>query len=135
MGIRDRGIVMTAAAYVERAASRGVRLRDIIVRRMGLSAKEAVPLAARKIRAGTGTYENICRGRLKDIGAHLHDALRQALIRELFLEIEAHTNELSALLADGADPCGGEVQQVAARLAQLRREIGEAPETRDGGGR
>ncbi|MGU3496374.1 hypothetical protein ACLBXM_20230 [Xanthobacteraceae bacterium A53D] len=135
MGIRERGIVMSAAAYVERAASRGVRLRDIIAKRMGLSAKEALPLAARRIRAGAGTYENICRGRLKDIGAHLHDALRQALIRELLAEIEAHTHELTVLLSDGADPSGGEVRAVVARLAEIRRALGEAPEGRDGGAR
>ncbi|MFG1429306.1 hypothetical protein [Roseixanthobacter glucoisosaccharinicivorans] len=127
MVIRHRGTVMSAVAYVERASRRGVRLRDILAKRSGLSAKEAVPVAARAVRAGAGTFENICRGRIKEIGAHLNDALRDALIRELLTEIEIHAAELSGLLADGSDPSGGEVQQVVARVAQIRRAIGEPP--------
>ena len=123
MDIRQRGMIMSAAAYVERASRRGVRLRDIIARRRGLSAKEALPVAARAVRAGAGTFENLIRGRIKDIGAHLNDALRQALIRELMLELEAHANELAVILADGADPTGGEAGEVVERIAQIRAAL------------
>ena len=124
MVIRDRGIVMSAAAYVDRAARRGVRLRDILANRLGLPAKEAAPLAARRVRIGAGTFDNICRGRLKGIEAHINDTLKDALARELCIEIERHANELTQLLADGADADSREVREISQMVARLRAALG-----------
>lgn len=124
MVIRERGIVMSAAVYVDRAAKRGMRLRDLISDRLGVSARDAVSQAARSVRVGSGTFENICRGRLKGIGAHINDKLREALARELCVEIERHANELAQLLADGADADSREVQEISKMVARLRAAIG-----------
>lgn len=124
MVIRERGIVMSAAAYVDRAAKRGLRLRDLLAERFGVPARDAASLAARRVRIGAGTFDNICRGRLKGIEAHINDKLREALARELCVEIERHANELAQLLVDGADVDSGEVREISQMVARMRAALG-----------
>lgn len=124
MVIRERGIIMSAAAYVDRAAKRGLRLRDLLAGRFGVPARDAASLAARRVRIGAGTFDNICRGRLKGIEAHINDKLREALARELCSEIERHANELTQLLADGADADSREVHEISQMVARMRAALG-----------
>ncbi|MFG1340394.1 hypothetical protein [Xanthobacter autotrophicus] len=124
MVIRERGIVMSAAVYVDRAAKRGLRLRDLLAGRFGVPARDAASLAARRVRIGAGTFENICRGRLKGIEAHINDKLREALARELCSEIERHADELAQLLADGAGADSREVQEISQMVTRLRAAFG-----------
>lgn len=124
MVIRDRRIMMSAAVYVDRAAKRGMRLRDLLAGRFGVPARDAASLAARRMHVGAGTFDNICRGRLKGIEAHINDKLKEALARELCTEIEQHAAELAQLLADGADADGREVLEISQMVARLRAALG-----------
>lgn len=118
---------MTAAVYVERAQRRGVLLRDIIARHEGISVKEALPVAARRIKEGQGTFENVCRGRLKGIGAHINDKLKRALAREILREIDKWTAELDQLLDDGSPTDLVEVETIAQTVKRLKDAIKEEP--------
>lgn len=127
MVIRHRRTIMTAAVYVERAQRRGVLLRDIIARHEGLSAKEALPVAARRIKEGQGTFENVCRGRLKGIGAHINDKLKRALAREILREIDKWTAELDQLVGDGLSADLVEVESISQTVKRLKASIQDDP--------
>jgi hypothetical protein len=110
---------MTSAAYVDQAAKRGRWLRDLIARHNNTDAKSAMPIAAERLNIGPGSFQMICRGTLKEVGAHVYDALQNALARELLVEAQMHVQEIAALMADGSDPRSDQVLEVAAQLAKI----------------
>ena len=85
--------------------------------------RQARQYLARRLGIAPGTLENLRRGRIKDPRKSLYDKLQAAVIRELEAEMRAHEHELQLLKQKGADPRGGEVQEVLANLQAIHEAM------------
>jgi hypothetical protein len=118
---------MSSLVYAERAREWGVTLEDRERARTGLPLPMARKRVADRAGASPGTLENLRKGRLKNIAAHLYDRLRLLVIAELQAEVIAHEHEIETLLAIGADTRDDEMAEAKASLreikALLKREV------------
>lgn len=115
---------MSAVAFVERAAEMAAKLEDDRARRDGLFLVDARPLVAREIGVSPGTFENLRRGRLKDIGHLLYSTLQRAMMRRLQAELRRIEHEIGLLTAQGADPLSNQMAAALADDAAVRRALG-----------
>jgi uncharacterized protein YhaN len=127
MGVIRELMVMTAAAYVERARDWSTRLEDKEAERSGVNLSEARKVVAREIGASPGTLENLRNRRVKGIAAHIYDRLRARVIRELESEMRHLEHELQILKQTGVGPSDGETEAVVAGLAKVREALGLPP--------
>lgn len=124
--IREQ-LVMTSAAYLERARGWVRTLEDREAARNSHPVSEARPSVARRTGISPGTLANIRNGRLKAIAVHVYDRLRAAVIRELETEVRHLEHELQLLRTAGVDPREGEMEEVVASLAKVREALGLPP--------
>lgn len=115
---------MNSAAYVDTAEGWAKRLEDREAARSGTTVAEARRVIATRTTVAPGTLENLRKGRLKAIAAHVYERLRASVIKELEAEVRALEHELQLLRATGADPRHGEIDAVVASLASVRKALG-----------
>ena len=115
-------IVMSTAAYLERADKWCERLEKREMAR-GKPIAEARRAIARSIGAAPGTLFNLRNKRLKNVGAKIHDGLRQLLINELTLEIKRHEQEIQLLKELGGPAADLDLEEVEAQLAKIRAAL------------
>lgn len=123
MSVHPRG---TAASFVDQAGAWGRRLEDREADRLGMTVREARAVVARRSGVAPGTLENLRKGRLKSVGAHVYARLRAAVIRELEAEHAALEHELQLLRAAGSDPRENEIAAVVASREAVRSALREA---------
>lgn len=75
---------------------------------------------ARRLRIGTGTFENLVRGRVKRIDATIRDRLQALLVREIEQEISRLTHELEMARQCGAHLASQQVGEIETHLAKAR---------------
>ncbi len=119
-----------AAAFVGRAKGWAETLETLEAKRSRVNLEEARPIVARKTGVLPGTLENLRNGRLKAIGTHIYEALRQRVIRELQDEKARLDHEIQIALATGMDPRSGEVASLEADQALVNRALGLGEGTR-----
>jgi uncharacterized hydantoinase/oxoprolinase family protein len=111
---------MSATDYTDRARGWGSFIEKRERLRNGRSTEDARRRIASKVGVTPGTLENLRKGRLKSIAAHVYDRLHLLFVTELRAEEAAHEHELETLMATGADPRGSEVAEVEANLRKIR---------------
>lgn len=134
--IHRRGIFMSAAVFVDRAREWERALVKKEADRSGLPSNEARVKVAHKIGALPGTLENLRRGRLKEVAAHLYAGLRAGVEAELEAELRHVQHSLHLVRQAGLDPRSGAHFSLVANEARLRQALGlngAAPD--DGGAR
>lgn len=110
---------MSSATYTDRARDWGDALEERERRKSGRTRAEARRRVAAQIGIAPGTLDNLHRGRLKNIAAHVYDRLRCLVISELQEEMAAHEHEIALLMAIGADPRDDEVAAARAGLRKI----------------
>lgn len=120
----------SATLYVGRARNWAKTLEDQEAVRRVVSIEDARQHVARQTGVLPGTLENLRRGRLKEVAAHVYERLRAAIVRELLAEKARLDHELQIALQTGVDPRGPEVAALAADQALVRQALGL-----DGGGK
>jgi hypothetical protein len=115
---------MQSTPFVERAASWARRLEDREAKRSGSPIVLARDAVARRTLIAAGTLENLRKGRLKAIAAHVYESLRAAMVRELASEVRSLEQEIDALVASGADARASEIRAILASLQEARKALG-----------
>ncbi|MBN9434023.1 MAG: hypothetical protein J0I45_16450 [Bosea sp.] len=111
---------MSALTYNDRARDWGRVLEDRERARSGLPLNQARERVAAKVGASPGTLENLRKGRLKKIAAHVYDRMRWLVIAELQAEVAAHEHEIQTLMAIGADPHSDAMEEAQTSLRQIK---------------
>jgi transposase-like protein len=114
---------MTTAAYVDTARTWVRRLEDAEAIRSSVPVNTARSSVARKVGVHPGALANIRHGRIKAIAAHVFDALRGAVERELLHEIARLEHELALLRQSGVDPREDQMREVETHLAAAREAL------------
>lgn len=110
---------MSSTTYTDRARDWGKALEDRERSRTGRSSVEARRRVAAQVGVAPGTLENLRKGRLKNIAAHVYDRLRCLVIAELQAEVAAHEHEIQTLMAIGADARSDEVSEARQNLREI----------------
>lgn len=121
---------MSAAAFVDRAREWERALVTREATRSGLPSNAARVKVAHKVGALPGTLENLRRGRLKEVAAHLYAGLHAGVVAELEAELRHVQHELNLARQAGLDPRSGSFFSLAANEARLKAALGltEAPD-------
>ncbi len=115
---------MTAQEFVDRSEAWAKALEDKEAERAAVPLSEARVKVSGRAGVNPGTLENLRKGRLKAIAAHVYEALRVALIRELEAEMRALDHQLHVLRQSGEDPRSDKTAAVLADIAVVRRALG-----------
>lgn len=115
---------MTPAAYVDAAQGWARELEDREARRTGMTVAEARKVVANRTTVAPGTLENLRKGRLKAVAAHVFERLRTGVIAELEAEVMRLEHELTVLRQTGSHPGSDEMAEVEAGLAKAREALG-----------
>lgn len=124
---------MSAAEFVDRARGWERVLVGKESARSGRSSNAARQRVASKVGVAPGTLENLRRGRLKDITAHLYAKLHASVIAELEAELRHVEQELEIARAAGLDVAAGATFSLVANEARLKEALGLTPASNDGG--
>ena len=114
---------MTTLMIDETAAAFARRLEDRERSRCGVSLPVARDAVARRTGVAVGTLENLRRGRIKGVRAWIEAALRAALVKELEAELARTEHELTVLRAALHRMDQGQIGEVEASIAALRRTL------------
>ena len=93
--------------------------------RLGCRATARRSLAG-KLRIGSGTLENLIRGRVKRVDAAIRDRLQALLIKELELEIGRLWHDLEIARQTGAHPNSDEITKAEKLLFEARAVLNGA---------
>jgi transcriptional regulator with XRE-family HTH domain len=115
---------MHAATYVDYARSLAKRLEDAEAVRSEMALRDVRRAVASKAGVSPGTLENLRNGRLKAIAAHVLDALRGAVERELQNEIRRLEHDLQVLRQTGVDAREDQVGEVQRHLTAAKEALG-----------
>jgi hypothetical protein len=125
--IHRRGIIMSAAAFVDRARQWERVLVTKEAARTGLPSTAAREKVAHRVGALPGTLENLRRGRLKEVAAQLYAGLHAGVIADLEAELRHVQHELDLARQQGLDPRSGSVFSLVANEARLKTALGLTP--------
>lgn len=123
---------MSAAAFVDRAQAYERLLVDKEAARSGQSSNAARQKVAQRVGAAPGTLENLRRGRLKEIAAHVYAKLHASVVAELEAELRHVETQLAIARATGLDVAAGGVFSLEANETRIKEALGLTPPT-DGG--
>lgn len=84
---------------------------------------EARRSIARAIGVAPGTLFNLRNKRLKNVGAQIHQGLRQLLIHELTEEMRRHENEIEHLKRLAGPAAELDLFEVEAQLAKIKEAL------------
>ena len=115
---------MSAAAFVDRAREWERALVTKEASRSGLPSNAARERVAHRVGALPGTLENLRRGRLKEIAAHLYAGLHAGVVSELEAELRHVQHALEMARQQGLDPRAGAFLSLAANEARLKSALG-----------
>jgi hypothetical protein len=99
------------------------RSLERIERAKGSTVEVARRRTARRLRVGSGTFENIIRGRVKRVDAWLRDRLQALLVQELEAEIARLEHELQMVRQSGSHLASDQVREIETHLAAARSLI------------
>lgn len=100
-------------------------LEESEAKRRGCSREIARPFLASRLKVLPGTIENIIRGRVKEPRERIKDAVRNAFIREMEMEIQRLSHEIEMARASGARPDDHEIVEAKAHIEAAKRLMGK----------
>jgi hypothetical protein len=120
-----QGENMSSAAVMEQARTlaRSLERRERL--RVGTAARARSSIAG-KLGIGSGTLENIVKGRVKRLDSWIRDKLQALLIRELEAEITRLTHELETARRSGARLDSEQMGEVETHLAAAKAILNAA---------
>ncbi len=118
---------MSAAAFVDRAQAYERLLVDKEAARSGQSSNAARQKVAIRVGAAPGTLENLRRGRLKEIAAHVYAKLHASVVAELEAELRHVEHELAIARTAGLDVAAGGFLSLEANETRLKEALGLSP--------
>lgn len=124
---------MSAAAFVDRAQAYERLLVDKEAARSGQSSNAARQKVAMRVGAAPGTLENLRRGRLKEVAAHVYAKLHASVVAELEAELRHVEQQLAIARATGLDVAAGGVFSLEANEARLKEALGLDAAPNEGG--
>ncbi len=123
MRIPRERISMTATVYLERARDWARMLEDREAAATGEPLRQARVAVARKIGVASGTLENLRKGRLKSVPAHVFDFIRSGVLRALEAELRHVEFEIQIARQTGLDAASSDFQSALASQARLRSAL------------
>ena len=124
---------MSAVEFLDRAREWERVLVAKEADRSGRPEHEARATVAHRAGALPGTLENLRRGRLKEVAAHIYAGLRAGVEAELEAELRHAQHQLLIVRAAGLDPHSGAYFSLVANEARLKEALGIADTPSDGG--
>lgn len=115
---------MSAAAFVDRAREWERVLVNREVARSGRRSNAAREKVAHRVGTSPGTLENLRRGRLKEIAAHVYAKLQASVVAELEAELRHVTHALEVARKAGLDVGAGGFLSLVANEARIREALG-----------
>lgn len=125
---------MSAAAFVDRAQAYERLLVDREAARTGQPSNAARQKVAQRVGAAPGTLENLRRGRLKEIAAHVYAKLHASVVAELEAELRHVERQLAIARATGLDVAAGGVFSLEANETRIKEALGLTPPASSDGG-
>lgn len=115
---------MATAAFMDTARAWGRALEDREAVRSSVPIADARKRVARRTGISPGTLENLRNGRLKAIGAHVFERIREAVVADLNAEMARLEHELAMARTSGLDARDDDFAAAAAALEKARALIG-----------
>jgi ribosomal protein L29 len=123
MRIHAERTMLTAAETIEVAQLWGRYLEQREGERYGGDLKKVRPAVARRIGVSPGTLENLRKGRLKAVAAHVYARLWEAIDNELRTELRHLESELAAHATRRLDVNPDEAAAIVADIARIRTAL------------
>lgn len=121
---RTIGRQMNAHTDVATAQALASRLEGIEATRARLPIAEIRERVARKVSSSPGFFENLQRGRIKNVPAWLMRKMRDALVEALQTEVQKLQHEIHLAKQTGEGPDSDAIFEAETRLAEAKKILG-----------